>query len=77
MQILCDCVMITSVPGLQLFFHEFFLGGKLAELDLGHGVILTDGADHFRLLLMAVLSLNVDPRNFPTGDSGAIKTIRF
>lgn len=39
-------------------------------LHFGHDVIGTDGADHFRLLLVAVLRLDVDPGDFP--DRGPI-----
>lgn len=59
------CSQRTSAPGLQLLFHQFFRRGKLTELDLGHAVVLTDCTDHFWLLLMTVLSLNMDPRDFP------------
>lgn len=59
------CSQYTSAPDLQILFHEFFRRGKLTELDLGHVVALTDCADHLWFLLMAVLSLNVDPRDFP------------
>lgn len=59
------CGQRTSAPGLQLLLHEFFRRGKLTVLNLGHNVVLTDCADHFWLLLMTVLGLNVDPRDFP------------
>lgn len=57
--------MCTSAPGLQLLLHQFFRRRKLAELDLGHVIVLTNCADHFGLLLVTVLSLNMDPRDFP------------
>lgn len=34
-------------------------------LHFGHDVVGTDGADDFRLLLVAVLRLDVDPGDFP------------
>ena len=55
----------TPAPGLQVFFHEIFRGGEFTELQLGHVVALSHRAHHLRLLLMAVLSLNMDPRDFP------------
>lgn len=58
-------VYCTSAPGLQLLLHQLFGGGELAELDLGHVVVGADRADHLGLLLLAVLGLNVDPRDFP------------
>lgn len=56
----------TSAPSLLLPLHEFFLRGKVTELNLGHDVLLADCADHFLLLLIDFLGLNVDPRDFPT-----------
>lgn len=42
-------------------------------LHFGHDVVGTDGADHFRLLLVAVLRLDVDPGDFPDrADSGRV-----
>lgn len=55
----------TSAPGLQLLLHQLFGGGKLTVLHFGHDVIGADGADDFRLLLVAVLRLDVDPGDFP------------
>lgn len=55
----------TSAPGLQLLLHQLFGRGKLTVLHFGHDVVGTDGADDFRLLLVAVLRLDVDPGDFP------------
>lgn len=38
-------------------------------LHFGHDVILTDCTDHFRLLLVAVLGLNMDPWDFPNREN--------
>lgn len=63
------CDQPTSASGLQLLLHEFFGRGKLTVLHLGHDVILTDCTDHFWLLLVAVLSLNMDPWDFPNREN--------
>lgn len=62
------CSERTSASGLQLLLHEFFRRLKLTELNLGHDVLLADCTYDFRLLLMTILSLNMDPRDFPNGD---------
>lgn len=73
------CGQRTSAPGLQLLLYEFFRRRKLTELNLGHDVFLADCTYDFRLLLMTVLSLNMDPRDFPNDDDkiSRSKCVRF
>lgn len=60
-----SCDRRTSAPGLHLLLHQLFLRRELAELNFGHDVTGSDRADHFRLLLVDLLGLDVDPGDFP------------
>lgn len=55
---------LTFCTGLQLFLHQFFLGGELIQSDFWCGVILAHRTDHLLLFLMVHLCVDVNPRDF-------------
>lgn len=71
-------ISLTFGTGLQLFLHQFFLGGELAQGDFWCGVILAHRTDHLLLFLVVHLCVDVNPRNFSVGKNpSALTMIRF
>lgn len=66
---------LTFGTGLQLFLHQFFLGGELTQGDFWCGVILANCADHLLLFLMVHLRVDVNPGDFSAEQVFVGKTI--